>query len=177
MRFLHTLLAALLAFPACKGLEDMPSDEACKQTGYAVASRTVTCLKDPDLANARYDRFEAAHQCVADSDEADFQCVAAVNATSCDEVAAFGEDWDQWLLRSSYCAAVFVHADGSPIPVPLTGSEVVADNPVCKAAMQAGQVRRYACPSIESKPDPEAFAAVGQKFLCMARYPEGAPAS
>ena len=45
----------------CPSLKALPQDQPCLEAGYAIARRTFECTGDGDLANARYELFEAEY--------------------------------------------------------------------------------------------------------------------
>jgi hypothetical protein len=118
---------------SCKGFEEAEGSDACKEAGYSIANRTVTCGGDRDTANARYTALFDQYSCVADfgsyvdvtdedpfnpappapvsphhitPDEA-FRCSVAVRAVSCEVAQANGDTIASWLAASPVCARIF----------------------------------------------------------------------
>ena len=100
------LLISCSLFGACSGIQPMPSDQPCREAGYAIAARTFACTEDAELSNGRYKRFEADYVCVPiDLNEAPdnpanfpeddyFHCAYAIDGLSCEEVLRRGDDLD-----------------------------------------------------------------------------------
>ena len=89
-----------LAIGACDAEPDeLPEDESCRQTGYAIANRTFTCEGDGDLANDRYERLMEEYRCLSNDH---FACAKNTLELTCEDVAAAGDDLDQW-LRLAFC--------------------------------------------------------------------------
>jgi hypothetical protein len=170
--FLRAVILSLVA--GCTGISDMPADEPCKNVGYAVASRTEACLGDGKLANARFTRFQGTYTCtVASPTEQDFTCAVAVNATTCEAVAANGETWDKWLLASPACGTIFRHKDGSPA-VPETGDDAVSMNAVCQGISDEAWTQRQRCTNNGVVGDKAAgYAELEAALRCTARWPAG----
>lgn len=101
------LFAAITLF-ACTNESDRELSEVCDNVGFAIASRTLACAGDPELANARYERFASSTRCAVTSpNDVSFDCVRAVNAKRCDEVSALGDDFAAWIATSSTCPSIF----------------------------------------------------------------------
>jgi hypothetical protein len=98
----------------------MEPQAVCQDVAYAVAARTFECQSDEALATERTAAFEDGYTCLVTSLREPiglyYACPVAVNALSCDEVEAFGDDLDLWLAASDACATILEHADGTPLP-------------------------------------------------------------
>jgi hypothetical protein len=98
---------------SCAGVTDISDSEPCKNVGYSIASRTLDCTDDPDLANARYKQFQQGTRCeLSDVVPENFDCAIEINTATCDEVAAYGDDLEKWLARSASCSGILNQADG-----------------------------------------------------------------
>lgn len=100
------VLAALLA---C-AIEDAKPEEVCNDVGYSIASRTLDCTGDTELANRRYERYSKRYECLVrrpDREPIDeyYRCVVHVGSLSCADVKRFGDDLDRWLDGSPACPA------------------------------------------------------------------------
>lgn len=117
----------LLLLSGCITLQKMAPDLPCREAAYAIASRTETCSGDLDLANSRYEAFEATYDCIAvDVTDPDFNgpalspddlfdCPLSIRELPCELTDAYGDDLDRWLLVSNACPWVIARKDGLPI--------------------------------------------------------------
>lgn len=103
----------LLWLAACA--TTMEADDFCQEVGYAIAARTQECTGDGDLAEARYEAFEAAYTCVeVDPDDTAgpdgvrpedlFACPLAIRNVACELADTWDDDLDAWLDASPMCA-------------------------------------------------------------------------
>ena len=112
-RFLQ--LCALVGLPGFLGgcpIYPLENDELCKEAGYSIANRTYSCTANPELANQRYEKFAREFTCsITDVQRAPvvcyLECAEAINALSCDDVDALGNDIEAWLLTSPQCSRMF----------------------------------------------------------------------
>lgn len=98
--------------------EELPADEACKDTAYALSNLVLTCTNDYDQAVEMGDSFEGKFRCNAtDVNQTPryYRCPAEVRALTCDQVAGFGLDAEKYLAATTACGVLFSHLDGSPI--------------------------------------------------------------
>lgn len=104
----------LLAFLfSCSATRDVPSDDHCKEAGYSIANRTLTCTGDPDLANARYEAYDAEYRCLStEVSEPAYQCAVLLRELSCEDVARYGDSIDAWLYELPECTAIVARDDG-----------------------------------------------------------------
>lgn len=114
---MNRAVCTALLLVACEHLPTVPPDQYCKEAGFSIASRTFECTDDPGLANDRYEAFAQTYTCrewdlsrenqLQAPVEADlFHCAFAIDALSCGEVRACGDDLDCWLAASPTCALV-----------------------------------------------------------------------
>ena len=118
MRRSFALVALFTA--ACEGRDPMPADYPCRDAVASIASRTLACSGNADLAEARAEAFDRDYRCV-DVDTANgpvevyLHCSATIGATSCDAVEQMGDDLDAWFALSSSCASIMVRSNGDPL--------------------------------------------------------------
>ncbi|MCK6537996.1 MAG: hypothetical protein L6Q84_33895 [Polyangiaceae bacterium] len=113
-------LLVLVALAGCEGRDPMPADYPCRDAVASVASRTLACTGDDDLAEARADAFDRDYRCVdVDAEngpvEVYLHCSATIGASSCDAVKQMGDDLDAWFALSSSCASIIQRANGDPL--------------------------------------------------------------
>lgn len=144
-RALRALLQSTLALcsvlgPGCNPLSELPPGRVCDEVGYAISNRTVNCTGDQKLAVSRYERFKKEYTCRAGPNTEEpvrsfYTCPANIMKLTCDQVLAFGDDLEQWLLVDEVCGEFLSHADGRPIEYreggayeyPDSGSDVTLD--------------------------------------------------
>jgi len=95
----------------------MDDSEPCVQVGYSISSTTFRCTGSEATANRRFHAYEGAYSCTnrwasASEVEPSFQCAIDLEALSCADEAAFGNDLSQWLAASPSCAALFEGGTG-----------------------------------------------------------------
>lgn len=113
----------------CASLQALPKDSPCVEAGYAIARRTFECTGDGDLANARFESFQARYACIAlpswfvDTgvvtqvlepaesglylDPPDYyHCALAIGQLPCELVLDYGDDLASYLDSSNACAYV-----------------------------------------------------------------------
>ncbi len=99
----------LLAGCAPEWLDAEPR-EVCDQVGYSIASRTMACEGDADLAIKRQQGIRSRFKCVAEDWPAPiedyYHCPVTINQLPCSDVRDFGNDLDAWLTVSSACEFV-----------------------------------------------------------------------
>lgn len=106
-------LPLLLVFGCTRRID---AESPCREVAYAIASRTVDCTGDEDLATARAEEVSSAWTCLAPGPEANgadtgsfitpenlYHCAYTLRGLSCDEVDALGDDLDAWLATSPIC--------------------------------------------------------------------------
>lgn len=174
-----------LALAGCGGVSDFDDDDACKNAGYAIASRTLDCTSNPTLANERYLSMRRSTRCTAKSiGETEFKCgndpkcgltqftcAVMLNKTTCAEVASYGDDIDRWLAHSGYCANIMTHADGTALARPLA-SDNIQDNMVCAHAAEAMfSLRVDVCHEEDVSTNPA--EQLNATYRCTAQWPDG----
>lgn len=87
----------------------MPTDQVCRDTGYAIAARTLDCEGDRELADERYAAFRADYRCLVsdlgrDPVDVYYHCVAEISRAGCQEVRRFNDDLRRYLALSPACA-------------------------------------------------------------------------
>ena len=100
----------------CKLIEPMPSDQPCKEVGWAIASRTHDCTGDVALANDRYEAFRDAAECIEwEADDPALEAVGAEDLFSCaftsrnlpcETIDELGDDLPAWMEVDEACAWV-----------------------------------------------------------------------
>lgn len=110
------MAGAILSLGGCKLIEPMPSDQPCKEVGWAIASRTHDCTGDVALANDRYEAFRDAAECIeweADDPALDavgaedlFSCAFTIRNLPCETIDELGDDLGAWLEVDEACAWV-----------------------------------------------------------------------
>lgn len=113
---LPTAVAGIGALSAC-GVVRLPPGQVCDEVGFAISRRTWQCTGDEALAAERWDAFQDDATCYdvdAEVDEADnyLACATAIEAMSCEEVEAAGDDLSAWLAASPVCEWLVVLEDG-----------------------------------------------------------------
>jgi hypothetical protein len=119
MKAPKTLLVALLVallLPGCLAMHELPPEQPCWEAGYAIAYVTEECTGDRELANARYEAFEAAYTCIPHRPAADeeagidpedlYDCANRIASLSCETAKEFGDDLSQWMSVSGACPLV-----------------------------------------------------------------------
>ena len=105
----------LLAAGALAGCTDGAS---CEDVGQAVAVRTWECTGDSELGFARAKRLRNDLACASGEDHdaivAGPTCLAEIDALSCEEVDAIGDDPAGWLVAAPGCADAFGPAPAAP---------------------------------------------------------------
>ena len=95
----------------------MPPDQPCKEAGYAIASRTLSCTGNAELAQKRYNRFERDYACIEwqatdprfnteFGPEDLFGCAFVLSNLPCALAYAYGNNLDFWLSATESCALV-----------------------------------------------------------------------
>jgi hypothetical protein len=114
----------LLLASGCGAMDLVDDDSACLEAGYAISRRTYECTADPDLANARFEKFSANYQCIPMPDWSDglqedepyppdlYHCAWVIGELACEWVDAYGDDIAAWLNSSPACAYVIEPAGG-----------------------------------------------------------------
>lgn len=113
------IAAALLAGCPLPSQEDLPADEACRDTGYALSNLVLECTSDYDKAVRVGEGFEGSFRCNGTNVNETpryYRCPAEIRALGCEDVAAFDEDMSKYLGRSPACRFLFSRLDGSPLP-------------------------------------------------------------
>jgi len=113
------MLLTLLA--GCTWLSPVDPDSPCEEAGYAIARRTFDCTADPELANARHDRFLESTECIPLTfdemgqvtsgpganqgvlAEDTYHCAFIISELACEVVAELGDDIAGWLEVSNAC--------------------------------------------------------------------------
>lgn len=121
VRLLRGLLGLLLvgSFGSCKNYEDVEPEDVCEDVGFAISSRTFSCEKSSDRANARYHRFRDTVPCNVTKENMSFDCSVAIEALTCEQTAPYGDDFTQW-LASEPCQKLF--GPSTPAYQPPTGN-------------------------------------------------------
>lgn len=113
-RPLPLLLAPVLACNLQPGDPEQP----CLEAGYAIAAVTEECTSDRELANARYEAFDAGWDCIPREHddpelaelgvpvEALFDCAFSIGLLPCEVVDDFGDDIASYLAISPACPLV-----------------------------------------------------------------------
>lgn len=110
MRIDLSVLALCACLAACgESYESMPTDQVCRDTGYAIASRLLDCEGDTDLADATYATFREDYECLVrdlahDPVDVYYHCVAEISGASCGQVRRFGSNLSRYLTLSPACA-------------------------------------------------------------------------
>lgn len=111
------IVLSLLVLAGCSPIEPMPPDQPCREAGYAIASRTLSCTGDAKLSQDRYDSFRKDFTCIEwettdprfDVDfgpEDLFGCAFVLSNLPCELVDQYGDDLDAWLAATDSCALV-----------------------------------------------------------------------
>lgn len=101
--------AGVVTWAACdKPYQEFPTEQVCLDVGYAIAARTYDCEDSTSIANKRFDLFEQQYECLIEDTAFEpidvyYHCVAQINATSCDDVTAFGDDLSRYMALSPAC--------------------------------------------------------------------------
>lgn len=107
------MIALLLL--ACTAFREVDPDSPCREAGYAIARRTEECTDDTELANARYEAFEAGYACIpmdvldpepGVAPEDLYACSFTIDRLPCEVVLELGDDLDGWLASADACAYV-----------------------------------------------------------------------
>jgi hypothetical protein len=104
------VLALVACLTACgESYKGMGRDQVCRDTGYAIAARTLDCEGDSDVAEARYNAFLEDYECLVKDLQRDpvdvyYHCVAEISAASCTQVRRFEDDLPRYLALSPACA-------------------------------------------------------------------------
>jgi hypothetical protein len=106
---LSTVFAALVALGCGDSYSAMPTDQVCRDTGFAIAARTLDCENDPDLADERYEAFREDYRCLVRDLERDpvdvyYHCVSRISQASCTQVRRFDDNLRRYLELSPTCA-------------------------------------------------------------------------
>lgn len=110
MKIEHAALALLGWLTSCgESYRGMPTDQVCRDTGYAIAARTLDCEGDRDLADARYESFRENYECLVRDLERDpvdvyYHCVAEISGADCTQIARFKNNLSRYLRLSPACA-------------------------------------------------------------------------
>jgi len=108
-------LLPLLVAGCASTWEEMPVRQVCDDVGFAVAARTMACTGDADLAQRREEDLLASYDCtVVSLDEPIdryYHCPVAVQALTCPEVRAAGDDLASWLDASWVCGHILEPLD------------------------------------------------------------------
>ena len=136
-------LLVALGIAGCNPIEELPPDQVCKDVGYSIANRTQDCTGDLDLTRARYDLFKARYRCLVQSVESDpideyYVCPVKLRELSCEQVAAYGDDLDQWLYTDVVCGDFLDHQDGTAWDYSRFGANGGAGGAAGSAGMSAG---------------------------------------
>lgn len=94
--------------PACATPEPLTPEEVCDDARRGIALRTQSCTQDVELANRRYDLAKAKLTCNAtlQIEKGSFDCSAIILASTCEDVAKFGDNMDAW-TTSPPCKSIF----------------------------------------------------------------------
>jgi hypothetical protein len=106
-----------------------PEARICEDVAFAISERTLVCLEDEALANARYHRFMDEATCLLDEEVTDpynpegilppdeqpeeverleraYDCVRAIRGARCGLVRVSGDDLSWWLSLDEGCLQV-----------------------------------------------------------------------
>jgi hypothetical protein len=125
----------LMSAPSSCAIADLPADEVCKDVGYSIANRVLSCTDDDTRSRQLYAAFNRDYSCrvfPANDDQIPnyYECPVAVREVPCDQVIAYGDDLDDWLAPLPYCARILERSDGSPLPlVADAGVDAASDAP------------------------------------------------
>jgi hypothetical protein len=114
-RFPLGLLAVWMV--SCSPIDPMPPDQPCREAGYAIASRTLTCTGNAELSQSRYDTFRKQYTCIEwettdprftseFGPEDLFGCAYVLSNLPCELVDQYGNNLDAWLTTTDSCALV-----------------------------------------------------------------------
>jgi hypothetical protein len=102
-----SIIALALGALACAGRYEVESGEHCRQAGYSIAARIQACTQDDDRANAAYERFADDYTCSGDpARDESYGCAIDLNAVTCEQVAAWGDDLDRFIAGTPRCHTV-----------------------------------------------------------------------
>jgi len=110
-------LVVFAGLTGCSPIDPMPPDQPCREAGYAIANRTLTCSGNADLAQKRYDTFEKDYTCIEwkttdprfnheFGPEDLFGCAYVLSNLPCELVDQYGNDIEAWLMTTDSCALV-----------------------------------------------------------------------
>lgn len=124
MTALASIGLVLAAVLACSGYEEIEPSEVCKEAGYSISNRTLTCTNDAELANGRYRRLMNEFQCIAKappppaepgqeplpgaSYEQQLACAQNIFDMTCEEVIAAGDNLGAYLAKDG-CSLIFTN--------------------------------------------------------------------
>lgn len=129
--------AAFLALHGCSA--QLPGDEACRDVGYSIANKVFECTGDVGKANEAYERFMDGHTCLLKEEgtpsATQFKCSEEILLLTCDQVAAYGDNYDRWMANAAAeCGEVYLASDGGvlgeaepPIEAGAEGGDAAAD--------------------------------------------------
>lgn len=117
MSLSRPLALASILLVGCDPIDPMPPDQPCREAGYAIANRTLSCTGNAELSQTRYDRFRKEFTCIewAPDDprysidfgpEDLFGCAYVLSSLPCELVDLYGNDLDTWLRTTDTCALV-----------------------------------------------------------------------
>jgi hypothetical protein len=156
-------IAGISVLASCQPTYEMDAHEACRNAGFSIASRTLSCTGNGELANQRYDQLVASYRCSVNEVTIDqFECAEQLNAISCSDALAYGDDLAKWLARSKTCGRILTGGESNP--------DLPADNPVCYQVFQAVKDRMAGC--IESPdfniPEVPSWEQFSKDYQCLA---------
>ena len=120
----RSALGLWLGASGCLGFQPGDPEQPCWEAGYAIAAVTEDCTGDRELANARYEAFDAAYTCIPrEPDDPEllaqgigpedlYDCAFAIGRLPCAVVEDFGDDIAAYLSISPGCALVTAPAGG-----------------------------------------------------------------
>ncbi len=116
------VVITLASQSACDAIHPLGGDEICNEVGFSVASQTLECTGDSELANQRYEQFKKQLTCTVTKPELApvdqyMQCAVAVNTMDCAASQPFGDDIVGLVSSaSSQCSRIFEEIDGAVKP-------------------------------------------------------------